>query len=145
MTGLEKVNIGSFPLEIHIVAALLPLAMIFGRVGIVATTIGCACAHLFALAPPIEIVAAASSAFLGSYLAYRLVRNGITYGRMLAGCLLITLVWSVIMSGEWSLVSQWAWTLTFALMLSRLFLAVNLFGFLLSAGVRRSFGDLIGH
>lgn len=133
-------TLGYFPLELRLAPVLLPLAMVFRRVGIAAMTLGCLSAHLVSFSPPLEVFAAASSAFLGSYFGYLLVRNVFTVGRLLSGCFLITAIWTLIMSLEWAATSGLPWIYTFDLMLARLFLSINLAGFILALAARRLFG-----
>jgi hypothetical protein len=144
MIALERVALGTFPIEIRLPAIFLPLAMVYRRPGIVAMTLACTAAHLVYFTSWPDLAAAAFSALAGSYLAYREVRRFFTIGRLFAGCLIISSVWILVTSVEWSLASGLPWTLTVALMISRLFITINLFGFFLAYGVQRVLFRSIG-
>ncbi len=137
MVALEKVALGTFPLEIRLPAIFLPLAMVYRKPGIVAMTLACTAAHLVYFTSWPELAAAAFSALVGSYLAYREVRRLFTIRRLFAGCLIVSSVWILVTSVEWSLASGLPWTLTVAIMISRLFITINLLGFFLAYAVQR--------
>ena len=136
MVALEPLNIGVFPFEVTVVAVLLPLAMVLGRYGIGGMTVGCIGAHTIYFEGFTAILAAGIAALIGSVGAYMIAQKWNRPLGLFVGTWVITAVWSSVM----------ALYLWFAVgtppidgmvhMFFRLFIAVNVLGFVLAVALK---------
>lgn len=137
MAGLESLHFGSFPLEIKLVAVLLPLAMVFGWYGIAGMTLGCTLAHAVNFNGYLDIFSAGIAAFLGSIISYNIFRKYNTPLGLFAGTLVITAVWTIVFGFYQVFVFQLPFSTGFLATLSSIWIAVNVIGYLAVEGIRR--------
>jgi len=137
MVGLERVQIGSAPFEFKLVAALLPLAMVFGIYGIIGISLGCPLAHLASSYSAFNAGAALLAATSGSIFSYLVFKRYHGPMGLFLGSLVITMAWTLIFgtyhASEAGLPLSDGLTST----LSSLWIGVNLVGFLVVEGIRR--------
>lgn len=97
MVVLERFRIGQPPFQFVIVAAIIPLAILFGIIGIVGMSIGCTIAHSLNYIGLVDVLGAGSSVLIGCGLAYKFVRKTKSPIRFFLGNLIITASMTTIM------------------------------------------------
>ncbi|MFQ5761703.1 MAG: hypothetical protein ACE5PO_01590 [Candidatus Bathyarchaeia archaeon] len=136
MVGLESLRFDVYPFEVKIVAVLLPLAMVFGWYGIAGMTIGCTAAHTVSFHGYLDLSSAALAAFVGSVISYALFKKHPNSLGLLAGTLIITAVWTVTFGAYQAYVTDVPLLTGLFSMLSTLWIAVNVIGYLAAGACR---------
>ena len=137
MVGFEGLKLGVQPFELNFTAVLLPLAMVLGRFAVAGISIGCPLAHLFDSRNFLDVGSAGAAAFVGSALAYMLVKRYSGYKSIFAGSVVITASWTLIFGAYFAFASNLPMLTGFAETASSLWIGVNVAGVALAIGLSK--------
>jgi hypothetical protein len=138
MVGLESIAFGAAPFEFKIVAAMLPLAMVFGRYGIAGIGIGCPLAHLIAFGSVVNAGFAFFAAFggsLASYLLYKRYRGPLG---LVVGSITILAFWTFVFGGYFAYDSNLPLVSGFWQTFSSLWIGINFVGVAVALLIRQA-------
>lgn len=137
MILLEKFSIGQPPFEFVIVAAIIPVAILFGVIGIVGISIGCTIAHSLNFIGLVDVVGVSTSVLLGTSLAYIFIKKTRFPGRFFLANLIITFSMTTIWGISWAYHFNIPVELGMQTIFASVWIGLNIVGYLLQQAIRR--------
>lgn len=137
MILFERVNFGQPPFEFVLVSAIIPLALLFGTIGIVGMSVGCTLAHAFNFIGVADVLGAGISVFLGCSLAYRFVQKSRFAGRYFLANLIITAFMTILMGASYAYINNIPFEMGMLAVFGSIWIGVNIVGYLLLLVVGR--------
>lgn len=137
MVALERFRIGQPPFQFVVVAAIIPLAILFGIIGIVGMSIGCTIVHSLNYIGLVDVLGAGSSVLLGCGLAYKFVHKTRSSVRFFLGNLIITASMTAIMGAGRAYLFNLSLEAGMLGVFTSVWIGLNIMGYLLQETLRR--------
>lgn len=137
MILLERFRFGQPPFEFVIVSAIIPLAILFGVVGVVGMSIGCTIAHSLNFIGFADVFGAGGSVLLGCSLAYTVVKKTSFPGRFFVANLITTASMAIIMGTSWAYIFNLPLEAGIQAVFASIWIGLNIVGYLLQQTLKR--------